>query len=105
MRIRQFLSLVFLGFILFGCANKRHKESKFSYELIVLENNMWGYELFEEKKRIIIQKNIPAIQGNTPFSSKKDAEKVAELMIFKLDNRIFPPSISIAELDSMDIKY
>ena len=54
------------------------------------EKNGWGYSIYEGKKLIIKQENIPAIQVKKPFAFKKDAIKIGELMIYKLKNGKWP---------------
>ena len=47
--------------------------------------NGWGYEILSGKRILIHQDCIQAIQGNVPFASKKDAMKIANLVILKLE--------------------
>ncbi len=63
----------------------------------------FGYNILVDGTIFIHQASIPAIPGNNTFSSKEEAEKVANLMIHKLRNNIMPPSISKHELDSLNI--
>jgi hypothetical protein len=65
----------------------------------------WGYEIYQAKKRYIIQPNIPAIAGNKGFASKEDAQKVAALMLKKIMNHELPPTITIEELNALHIAY
>jgi hypothetical protein len=65
----------------------------------------WGYEIYQAKKRYIIQPNIPAISGNKGFASKGDAQKVAALMLKKIMNHELPPTITIEELNALHIAY
>ena len=48
---------------------------------------------------------IPAVPGNQGFATESDAKKVGELMLYKIKNKIMPPSIDVRELDSLGIKY
>jgi hypothetical protein len=46
---------------------------------------------------------MPAVEGILGFSDESKAIKTAELMIYKLKNGVFPPTISIEELDSLGV--
>lgn len=80
-----------------------------SIQSIVFLNNDsiggWGYDIILSNAKFIHQTNIPAIEGEKGFYSKSDAQKIADLVIHKIKfNSTSPPSISINELDSMNIK-
>ncbi|MEN9440383.1 MAG: hypothetical protein RLZ33_459 [Bacteroidota bacterium] len=86
-----------------GDTNKTLASEK--YEVITTENpdQSFGYQILKDGKLMIDQKNIPAIQGNRGFSSKSDAEKIANFAIDKIKKGAFPPTISVEELDSLGI--
>jgi hypothetical protein len=63
----------------------------------------WGYQILKDGKLMINQDHIPAVQGNKGFSSKEAAEKTANFMLEKIKKGIFPPTISIEELDSLEV--
>ena len=63
----------------------------------------WGYDIYLEGKLYIHQPYIPAISGNQPFRSEEDARKTGDLIIAKIRKNILPPSVAIAELDSLGI--
>jgi hypothetical protein len=65
----------------------------------------WGYDILIEGKKYVHQPHIPAISGNKGFSTQHEAEKVAELVKYKIKNNIMPPSVSPEELDSLGIEY
>lgn len=73
----------------------------------VLKNDTggWFYEIRSNKKVVISQQNIPAIQGNFAFQDSLQASRVAKLMMDKMEKGHFPPSISIEELNSLQIIY
>ena len=66
-------------------------------------DNGFGYEITNNKKVLIKQNYIPAIQENKPFFSKEDANKVASLVINKLKNRS-SPTVSLRELTMLKIQ-
>ena len=52
---------------------------------------------------VIKQEHIPAVQGIRSFSSQEQAQKAAEIIKAKLDQGIFPPTKSMAELQSIGV--
>ena len=81
------------------------RKSEYSFEIIGTTGN-FGYQIFDASGKMIInQPTIPAIQGNKGFLTEKDALKAAEFVIQKIDRGIFPPTFSVAELDSLGLKY
>ena len=65
----------------------------------------WGYVIYSDGKAYVNQPHIPAVNGLQGFVSEEDAQKVAELMVYKIENKILPPSITLTELDSMNIRH
>jgi hypothetical protein len=110
------LSLVAIVSILLLLNNLKSPDSKkagtFSFpkientedlKLNVFENNeVWGYEIYVNNKRVILQESIPGVPGNQKFTKKTDAKKCGEIVIKKIKQQKIP-SISIDELDSLGI--
>jgi len=109
-------NLIVLVFVLFfivimpSCGSKI-KEQKSAQEkgLVVQVETFrsgegWGYEIIIAGKTKIKQSMIPAIQGNIPFNSEKEARQVGNYIIQKM-KKGETPVISIRELDSLQIKY
>lgn len=67
-----------------------------------IEINGFGYDIYLNGKHYVHQPTIPAISGNQGFKTKEQAQRVAELVVHKIRNNILPPSVSIAELDSLN---
>lgn len=67
--------------------------------------NGWGFDIYRKGKLYVHQTNIPAINKSNHFFSEKNAANVGELMIRKICKNIFPPTISIEELDSLSVIY
>ena len=78
-------------------------ESRYSYKVISSINNTWGYDIFNGNKKIIHQQSIPGMPGNEGFKNRPYAEKVAELVINKLEKGEMPPSISKEELENLKV--
>lgn len=79
-----------------------NKKTNYSVKSIQTENG-WGYQIFKGTKLLINQKNIPAVQGNQSFTSESEAIKVGELVVTKLLQNQFPPTVSSDELQSLGI--
>jgi len=75
-----------------------------SYKLIST-GNTYGYDIYLHGRLLIHQTTVPGLPGNQGFRRKKDAARVAVLVIQKVKQHIFPPSISAGELDSLQIKF
>lgn len=85
----------------------RIQENSSDFNFVVLKNdtNSWYYHIVKNDKILIIQKNIPAITGNRAFVDSIQAAKVASLVLSKLENGDFPPSVQVSELNSLQIIY
>jgi hypothetical protein len=74
------------------------------YEVRTVENaSGWGYEVWKDGAMVIKQEHIPAVQGIRSFSSQEQAQKAADIIKAKLDQGIFPPTMSMAELQSIGV--
>ena len=74
------------------------------YEVRTVENaSGWGYEVWKDGAMVIKQEHIPAVQGIRAFSSQEQAQKAAEIFKAKLEQGIFPPTMSMAELQSIGV--
>ena len=81
----------------------RQRSQNVTIKIIAGEESTFGYDIEGSSIRIH-QPNIPGMPGNKGFRSKADAEKVAQLVAFKIRNNISPPSITSQELDSLGVK-
>ena len=75
------------------------------YQIITTElpDKGYGYQILKDGKLIIDQQQIPAVQGNQYFTSEEDAKRTGELALKKIKEQMFPPTISIEELDSLGV--
>lgn len=84
-------------------AEKREKDSSVC-EVRTVENSLgWGYEVWQNGAMVIKQEHIPAVQGIHAFSSQEQAQKAAEIIKAKIEQGIFPPTMSMAELQSIGV--
>lgn len=63
----------------------------------------WGYDIYVNGKKLIHQPIIPAIPGNAPFRTEKDALKTGALAAGKMKKSGSLPTLSVKELDSLGI--
>ena len=73
-------------------------------EIIKFENG-WGYKIYVDNKIYITQNVIPGVPGNTAFRSSKEAQKVANLVLDKINKGILPPTITVNELKELHIYF
>ncbi len=69
-----------------------------------VEGYGFGYDIYVNGEKYIHQPNIPAVNGLHMFTSESDARKVAELMVQKMQNGMAHPTISIEELNALQIE-
>ena len=64
----------------------------------------YGYAILDHDQIIIRQEHIPAISNEVAFCSEEDAEKVGELVLQKIKQRI-NPALSLKELKDLGIQF
>ena len=82
---------------------KREKDSSVCEVRTVENASGWGYEVWQNGAMVIKQEHIPAVQGIHAFSSQEQAQKAAEIIKAKIEQGIFPPTMSMAELQSIGV--
>ena len=76
---------------------------KYHYQVFKQVNNSFGYEIYSGPKKMIHQEIIPGQPGNAGFTTAAAASKVAGLVISKLQQNIFPPTVSTEELKQLRV--
>lgn len=77
-------------------------KSIFTYKILMANSEGgFGYDIYQDGKLIIHQPYIPAVSGNQYFKNSFRAETAANLVVYKLQHNIMPPTLSIRELDSL----
>ena len=64
------------------------------------QNAGWGYDIVVNGKTRIHQEYIPAIAQKKEFVTETEAEKAAQLVIYKLKNNKLP-TLSLAEVEQI----
>jgi len=80
-----------------------YRDAQLAFEVISAPNNTYGYNIKMNGQILIHQPNAPAFPGIEGFLTKEDAQKVGEFVISKIRKNIFPPSVSVSELDSLGV--
>ena len=104
------LGLIMVLLALLGCnADTSSDQESTTGQLVEVKtfnnNSGWGYDIYVDGEKFIHQPHIPAIRGNKSFQSKRQAEKVADLVTDKIRNNITPPKVTLSELEELGINF
>lgn len=66
--------------------------------LLPLPDGTWGYDVLVNGKLLIHQPSMPGMPGNSGFTGKATAGKVARLVIDKMKRGEMPPTVTVEEL-------
>jgi hypothetical protein len=72
--------------------------TKLTYKITAAPNNTFGYDILADDRLMIRQASVPAMPGNEGFKTKAGAEKVAQLVIKKIQKGEMPPTVEIEEM-------
>ncbi len=84
---------------------KTESKSNFSFAIIAAEGNTFGYDILDNSRPLVHQPSKPGLPGNRGFNTKAEAEKVAKLVIYKIQHNQMPPTVTTHEMDSLKVKY
>lgn len=82
-------------------AQNSTSQGKLTYQVFENKDKSFGYKILRDGKPMINQESIPAVPGNNGFPKMQQAEKMANLVIQKINQGIMPPTVSVAEVDSI----
>jgi hypothetical protein len=63
----------------------------------------FGYDILLKGKPLVHQPNIPGLPGNKGFTTRERAKKVAEFVVKKIRKNEMPPTVTIEDLNKMDV--
>lgn len=72
-------------------------------EILTNQDRTFGYQILLNGSPIIRQPNIPGLPGNAGFSNQAKAMKTAGYILQKVRRNEMPPSVTVAELDSLGV--
>lgn len=78
-------------------------ESQLTFRIFDGEQGTFGYDIYSDGKKLIHQPTIPGVSGTRGFRSKEDAEKIAQLVIEKLKQKLMPPTVTRDELKRLKV--
>lgn len=84
-------------------AAKEHAEATLEYHIIEAPNGTYGYDIFSNGRLFVHQTNLPGQPGIEGCSTREDAEKLATMVIAKIRRGEMPPSVTKAELNSLQL--
>lgn len=76
--------------------------NKTLYAEVFISGNGYGYAIKTKNKILIKQNFIPAVKGEKPFKTERDAKLVSELIVNRMLNQK-SPVITAKDLDSLKI--
>lgn len=82
-------------------SSESFKNAKLTYKIIPAPNNTWCYDIFKDGSMCIHQNSIPGVAGINGFTTKEKAEKVAQLVVTKIQNGEMPPTVSQEEMKAV----
>jgi hypothetical protein len=78
-------------------------EGKLSFKTYSVHEG-WGYRIFASDTILLIQQDVvPGLPGTIAFETESQAAQTAGLVVAKISKGIFPPTVSLQELDSMKV--
>ncbi|MDG1332041.1 MAG: DUF4907 domain-containing protein [Crocinitomicaceae bacterium] len=78
-------------------------DSEWSYKVISISENNWGYQIFQKGSMVINQTSIPSVQGVNGFDTEEKAERTAKHILNKVENGTFPPTVDKEELENLGV--
>jgi hypothetical protein len=80
-----------------------YADAEITTKIIPSTNNTFGYDILLYGKPLVHQRHIPGLPGNEGFSTKERAQTVAEFVVKKIRKNEMPPTLTIEDLNHMDV--
>lgn len=77
---------------------------RYTFEVYQLPNQTYAYVIFANGAKYLHQQNMPGKSPAQGFASKESTQKVAELIIRKLEIPTSLPRVSTKEMEHLNIK-
>jgi hypothetical protein len=82
-------------------SSESFKNAKLTYKIISAPNKTWCYDIYKDGNISIHQNSIPGVAGINGFSTKEKAEKVAQLVVTKIQKGEMPPTVTQEEMKAV----
>jgi hypothetical protein len=104
-RLPVLTALFFLSSVFSVVKAQQAAQNKYTYKIINSVDSTFGYAVYCNDKLKVYQPNIPGLPGNKGFSTRKDAEKIAQLVIGKIKKGEIPPGVTPDEMKKLKVIY
>jgi hypothetical protein len=105
---------LYLAFLLLACSNINDRKDSISQsdeqgqqniriEVYAVTSGSFGYAIYIEDRKIIDQPSIPGLSSNIGFNTIEKAQKTAEFIVSRIRKNRIPPTITVEELDSLNV--
>lgn len=80
-----------------------YANAEITIKIIPSTNTTFGYDILSYGKPLVHQPNIPALPGNEGFSTREEAQAVAEFVVKKIRKNEMPPTVTIEDLNKLGV--
>ena len=80
-----------------------YANAQISIKIIPSVKKTFGYDILLHGRPLIHQPNMPGLPGNEGFTTRERAQKVAEFVVKKIRKNEMPPTVTIEDLNSMNV--
>lgn len=80
-----------------------HATAALAYHIIPAPGGTFGYDILSDGRLLIHQTHLPGRAGNEGCPTREQAERLAQLVIAKIQRGEMPPTITQDELKTLEI--
>jgi hypothetical protein len=80
-----------------------YANAEITIKIIPSTQKTFGYDILLYGKPLVHQPNIPALPGNEGFSTRAEAQAVAEFVVKKIRKNEMPPTVTIEDLNKLGV--
>jgi hypothetical protein len=81
---------------------EEYSSTNLEFKIIDGPNQTFGYDIYSNKKLMVHQPSIPAVNGLNGFTTRMAAESIAKLVIQKIKRGEMPPTVTVEELKRLN---